>query len=89
MKEFIEKVLAKADFAPRDKVAFVAADTTDGMVVKIWYRTYGYDNVLVRYEVVTLEQWEWERHGCTNNEEWHRYLNSQLWAPYRAGLKES
>lgn len=88
MKEFIEKVLAKADFAPRDEVAFVAADTTDGMVVKIWYRTYGYDNVLVRYEVVTLEQWEWEKHGCTNNEEWHRYLNRQLWAPYRAGLKE-
>ena len=88
MEEIIQRTLYTADLVKDDGMGFTTANTPDGMVVKIWYRTYGYDNVLVRYEVVTLEQWEWERHGCTNNEEWHRYLNRQLWAPYRAGLKE-
>ena len=27
----------------------------------------------------SLEQKEWRRHGCSNNEEWHDYLNKCLW----------
>ena len=86
IEEIIRKALQKADLAKEDEEAFTAVETPDGMVVKIWYRCVGDDNVLVRHEVVTLEQWEWERHGCSNNAEWHRYLNKQMWRDYNAGL---
>lgn len=66
--------------------AYDEAVENDGMVYKIWYRTVGDENGLVRYEVVTLEEWEWEKHGCKNNEEWRKHLNRSLWADYRCGL---
>ena len=27
----------------------------------------------------SLEKEEWERAGCSNNEEWRMYLNKQIW----------
>lgn len=88
MEEIVKKTLMKADLVKEDEKGFTVSYSTDGLVVKIWYRTIGDDNVLVRHEVITLEQWEWERHGCTNAQEWRRYLNRTMWADYRAGLKK-
>ena len=85
MEEIVKKALMKADLAKEGEIAFVAVEK-DGMVYKIWYRAVGSENALVRYKVVTLEEWEWEKHGCKNNEEWHRYLNRSMWADYRGGL---
>ena len=83
----IERVLRKAEQVGEDDMGFVAADTMDGMIVKIWYRTIGDDKVLVRSEAITDEQWDWEKHGCKNAEDWRRYLNKNLWSEYKAGLK--
>ena len=85
MEEIVKKALMKADLAKEGETAFVAVEN-DGMVYKIWYRTVGDENGLVRYEVVTLEEWEWEKHGCRNNQEWRAYLNRSMWADYRGGL---
>ena len=79
MEDLIERALQKAKYARDGELGFTTADTVDGMVYKIWYRTVGADNVLVRYEVVTSEAWDWEKHGCSNNEEWRRYLNKCFW----------
>ena len=88
MEEIINRALWKADPVKEGETGFTTAFTPDGMVYKIWYRTIGdYDNRLVRHELITIEQWEWEKAGCKNNEEWHRYLNRKMWADYSAGLR--
>ena len=84
---FIERALQKAKQVKDDEIGFVAADTMDGWIYKIWYRTIGDDNRLERYEVITDEQWDWEKAGCKNNEEWHRHLNRQFWQDYTPGMK--
>ena len=33
------------------------------------------------------EREEWEKNGCSNNEEWHRFLNKQMWREYTSDLK--
>ena len=85
-QSIIEKALWGAELLDDDKEGFIAKDTMDGMVVKIWYRTVGDKNVLVRSEVVTDEAWDWERAGVTNNADWRKHLNRSLWADYRCGL---
>ena len=87
MNEYIKKALRRADEMKDDDIGFIAYETPDGMVEKIWYRTIGCNNVLVKNETVTLEQWEWEKYGCKNNEEWRRYLNKQMWRDYTSGLR--
>ena len=74
-EEYINRALQKADLVEDGEEGFITVETKDGMVVKIWYRSVGDDNILNKHEVVTLEEWEWERHGVTNNVEWRRYLN--------------
>lgn len=81
----IEKALAKAPLGG----GVIGIDLPDGMVLRIEYHTVGSTNVCDDYREVTSEHWDWEKAGCKNNEEWRRYLNGRLWAPYRAGLKES
>lgn len=82
----IEKALLSAELVDEGQDGFIAKGTTDGMVVKMWYRTIGDENVLVRSEVVTDEAWDWERVGVTNNTDWRKHLNRSLWADYRCGL---
>ena len=79
MEELIKKALLKAELVSEDETGFVAKETCDGMVIKIWYRTIGDSNELVKYEVITQEQWDWERAGCKNAEDWRAYLNKCFW----------
>lgn len=87
MEEIIKRALWKADLLPDNEVGLTTANTQDGMVIKIWYRTMGDDNKYIKHELITLEQWEWEKVGCKNNEEYHRYLNRKIWEDYSAGLR--
>ena len=78
----IEKALAKA---PKGG-GVIGIDLPDGMVLRLEYHTVGDINVCDDYREVTSEQWDWEKAGCKDNEEWHRYLNRQMWRDYSAGL---
>ena len=91
---FEEKLTQTIRFALKDskqldfgKVGFVAKDLMCGYVVKVWYRTIGDENTLIKKEVVTDEQYDWEKAGCTNAEEYRAYLNRSMWIPeFSAGL---
>lgn len=41
----------------------------------------------IRHFDKTPEQEDWERAGCTNNEEWHIYLNKQIWKDHTPDSK--
>jgi len=89
---FEEKVEQTICFALKDskqlycgKIGFVAKDLMNGYVVKVWYRTIGDENTLVKKEVISDEQYDWEKAGCSNAEEYRVYLNRQMWAEFSAG----
>ena len=67
-------------------MGIVGQSLPNGMVLRIEYHTVGRANVCDGYKEITSESWDWEKAGCKNNEEWHRYLNKQFWASHRAGL---
>ena len=79
MNDFAKRALLRADPMPNDEIGFKAVETPDGMVSKIWYRTVGDQNVLYKYEEITLEKWEWEKHGITNARDWRVYLEKCFW----------
>lgn len=83
----IEKALAKAKYAPEGKTALFGYDLLNGMIIRIEYYTVGKTNICDNWREVTSEQWDWERAGCKNNEEWHRHLEKNFWADFSAGLK--
>lgn len=33
------------------------------------------------------EQEEWDKYGCSNNEEWHEVLNMLMWKEYTCDIK--
>ena len=87
LKWKISAALSDAKHLKAVDIGFVARDLNDGMVCKIWYRTIGDRNRMVKYEVVTSEEWAWEKAGCSNAEEYRAYLNRQMWVPeFSAGL---
>lgn len=86
LKWKISAALSDAKLLKSGDIGFVARDLNDGMVCKIWYRTVGDRNRMVKYETVTSEEWSWEKAGCKNNDEWRAHLNRQMWAEFSAGF---
>lgn len=83
----IEKALEKAKYVPEGETAIIGRDLFNGLILRIEYHTEGKTNICDNYREVTQEHWDWEKAGCSNNEEWHKYLDRQLWKEYCAGLK--
>lgn len=88
MDKFIENALDKAAYLRAGETGITGAPLKEGMVLMIEYHTSGRANICDDCKTVTHEQFDWAVHGCSNNTEWHRYLNRSLWRDYSSGLKE-
>lgn len=75
----IRNLLDRAPALKAGETGLVGVDLDNGYVIRVEYTTVNGANLPHDKRVVTSESWDWEKAGCSNNEEWRAYLNKHFW----------